>query len=490
MKRSSRAPIRVVTLGLLGAGLVAAAVAALEGPARASSHREAPLVTELPKIDATDFYMFNSYEPGREDHVVLVANYLPLQDAYGGPNYFRLDPDANYEINLDNDGDAMPDVTFRFSFNSQLEDISLPVGDPGMEKDVSVPLSFVGPIDQNDDSANNVVEWFQAGVLMEDASGNKTAHRLIDKNTGDKRFLKPLDNVGKKTIADYEAYADSFVYDVDLPGGFSGRMFVGQRADPFVVNLGETFDLVNLNPLGAPDAKESSLADQNVTSIVLEVPKAFLLADPGEPVLGGWTSAWLPRTRVLQSSPGFDDPEETSGGLVQVSRLGSPLVNEVVIGLKDKNRFNASQPVDDAQFLDYVTHPALPELLEILFGVQAPDEFPRTDLVQIFVTGIPGLTENGGVGEMLRLNTDIAPTRKGSQSNLGVLGNDLAGYPNGRRPGDDVVDISLRAVMGVLLDQSSAPDGQLPYTDQATVDDGDFPAEFPFLETPHAGSPQ
>lgn len=482
-----------MTLALLSPALSLAALAAGGGGTAPtpvpSSHREAPLITELPKVDATDFYMFNSYEPGREDYVILVANYLPLQDGYGGPNYFSLDPQARYEISIDNDGDAKEDLCFRFGFNSFLRDIALPIGPAGNRKTVSIPLSFIGPVDENDNSANNVVEWYQAGVVIEDAGGNVSNHRLINANSGDFRFIKPMDNVGNKTIADYPAYADAHMYDISLPGGLSGRMFVGQRADPFVVNLGEIFDLINLDPLGAPDAKENTLADKNVTSIVLEIPKDFLTAGNG-PVIGAWTSAWLPKQRVLALDPTFEDPELVSGGLRQVSRLGAPLVNEVVIGLKDKNRFNASQPENDAQFLDYVTHPTLPAIIEVLFGVPAPTLFPRNDLVAIFLTGVPGLNVNGSVGEMLRLNTDIAAIPAAQQDRLGVIGGDLAGFPNGRRPGDDVVDIALRSVMGVLLDPADAPGGQLPFTDGAIISATDFPSAFPFLNEPYPGSPQ
>ena len=486
----SNSPIPAALLGLAGTGSIVAGALVLDPPsAQASSHSEAPLVTELRKVDASDFYMFNSYESGREDNVILIANYQPMQDGFGGPNYFRLDPEARYEINIDNDGDALEDITFRFAFNNLLRDIQLPIGPAGSQKMQSVPLSFVGPVDASDSSANNVIEWYSAGVVLEDNGGTQTAHRLIDQATGNMRFIKPLDNVGKKTIADYPTYADAHMYDIALPGGFTGRMFVGQRADPFVVNLGETFDLVNLDPLGPPDAKDNSLAEKNVTSIILEIPKGFLTT-PGQPVLGAWTSSWLPSTRMLQASPDFDEPELTTGRLTQVSRLGSPLVNEVVIGLPDKNRFNNSTPAGDAQFLDYVTHPTLPALLELLFGVQAPTLFPRADLVQVFLTGVPGLNENGSVGEMLRLNTAIPSIPAAQQSSLGVLGGDLAGFPNGRRPGDDVVDIALRAVMGALLPLQDAPAGQLPYTDGAAISASDFPEAFPFVNTPHAGSPQ
>jgi hypothetical protein len=172
-----------------------------------------------------------------------------------------------------------------------------------------------------------------------------------------------------------------------------------------------------------------------------------------------------------------------------VSRLGAPLVNEVVIGLKDKDRFNASKPKDDAQFLNYVTHPTLPALIELLFSVPAPTQFPRTDLIAAFLTGLDGLNKTATPAEMLRLNTAIAPKPAQDQSNLGALGGDLAGFPNGRRPGDDVVDIELRVAMGALLPPASAPAGTLPFTDGAYVDSSFFAVTFPYLKTPIPGSP-
>ncbi len=472
----------------------AAAAALLAAPAAAgeliSSHREAPAITETPKVDGTDFYFFRSYEAGQQDMLVLVANFLPLQDPYGGPNYFTLDPDARYEIHVDNDGDAVEDVTFRFAFDSLLRDVALAIGTPGAEKTVSVPLVNVGSFADNADPDINVLETFTLDVVT--TQGKKqTVLPVLDASTQAAVFDKPLDDIGAKSIPDYAAYAAQFVHDVTLPGGAAGRVFVGQRKDPFVVNLGETFDLVNLNPLGPEDGEGDDLDDANVTSLIVEVPISFLVAE--NPVLGAWSTASLPRTRVLAKNPdkiSFDEPDVQKGKFTQVSRLGSPLVNELVIGLKDKDRFNASHPADDAQFLDYVTHPTLPAILEALFGVTAPTLFPRADLVQAFVTGVPGLNENGGVGEMLRLNTGIAPVAAAMQSRLGVLGGDTAGFPNGRRPGDDVVDIELRVAMGVLLPLADAPDGQLAYTDGASVDASFFGDSFPFLAEPLPGSPQ
>jgi hypothetical protein len=458
-----------------------------------SSHREAPFVTENPKVDATDFYMFTSYEPARSDYVTIVANYLPLQDAYGGPNYFTLDPNARYDIHVDTNGDAIEDLTFRFTFSNRLRDLALQVGPAGAQKTVSVPLKNIGPITSLDNSALNELEAYKLEVLSGPAAAPSSTYTVTNPATGGVWFTKPVDNIGKKSVADYAAYAAAHVYDVAFPGGAAGRMFVGQRKDPFVVNLGEVFDLVNLNPLGAPDAKENTIGDKNVTALILELPKSLFTSLPGaKPVIGGWTTASLPKTTTLNPNPGFANPTShpVNGPYQQVSRLGMPLVNEVVIGLKDKNRFNASAPKDDGQFLDYVTNPTLPELLELLFGVTAPNQFPRNDLVQAFVTGIPGLNDNGGVGEMLRLNLGTPPVGPALQMNLGVLAGDAAGFPNGRRPGDDVVDIELRVAMGVLLDPAVAPSGNLPYADGATVNASMFLPVFPYLQTPLAGSPQ
>ncbi len=466
--------------------LVLAGLAGATLPVLASSHREAPRITETPKVDGTDFYMFRSYEPGRSGFVTLVADYVPLQDPYGGPNYFSLDPEALYEIHVDNNGDAREDVTFQFRFQNLVQDIALAIGPPGQEKNVSVPLINVGPIAAGSTGALNVVEQYTLNVIFGDRRTG-LVRSITNAATGAKTFQKPVDNIGQKSIPDYETYAAAHVYDIRLPGNHLGRMFVGQRKDPFVVNLGETFDLVNTNPLGPVDAEGDDLADANVTSLILEVPIPFLVE--AEPVIGGWTSASLPAPQGLALVDAV--PEAAAQGFVQVSRLGSPLVNEVVIGLKDKDRFNAGEPQRDARFLDYVTNPTVPALLEVLFGVRAPTQFPRTDLVAVFLTGVGGLNQPSQVvpGEMLRLNTAIAPVPKGLQDELGVIAGDNAGYPNGRRPGDDVVDITLRAAMGVLLPTPVAPDGQLTYTDGAFVNDGFFRSSFPYLLTPLPGSP-
>ncbi|HLH56000.1 MAG TPA: DUF4331 domain-containing protein [Verrucomicrobiae bacterium] len=444
--------------------------------APASSHREAPLITATPKLDGADFYMFNSYESGRSNFVTFVADYLPLQDAYGGPNYFRLETNGVYEIEIDNAGDAQEHITFQFQFWETQRHIALPIGPAGNQVTNEIPLVVAGQIFATNNSALNVVENYSVKMI----TGNRrtgVARYLTNAANGSIVFTKPVDNIGNKTLPDYNSYANSYIYTVNLPGcPIPGRLFVGQRKDPFVVNLGETFDLINLsNPLGPVNGTRNSLADKNVTALVLEVP-AVCLTNGASPVIAAWTTA----------------SQFQGTNLVQVSRLGQPLVNEVVIGLKDKDAFNASEPKDDAQFANYVTHPTLPALIELLFGaagVRAPTNFPRTDLVEVFLTGIPGLNQTAATAEMLRLNTTTPPVPATAQNNLGVIAGDVAGFPNGRRPGDDVVDVALRVVMGKLLSTNMAPSGQLPFTDGALVTADMFQSVFPYLNPPLAGSP-
>lgn len=478
--------------------LIVALVAALAIPgtaALASSHREAPYITEMPKADGSDFYMFRSYETGRAGFVTLVANYQPLQAPYGGPNYFSMDPEALYEIHVDSNGDAREDITFQFRFQSNLKDIALNVGG----KSVSIPLIQAGAIAAGNTAALNVTESYSVDVVRGDRRrGARQA--ITNANGGARSFAKPVDNIGNKTIADYATYAAAHVYDVAIPGCTAGRMFVGQRKDPFVVNLGEVFDLINTNPLGPVNGERDLLADANVTSLILEVPVACLTAG-SEPVIGAWTTASVRQARLIRTSPSFDRPAIEGGPWIQVSRLGMPLVNEVVIGIKDKNRFNFSKPENDAQFADYVTNPTLPALIQLLYpSAPAPTNFPRNDLVAAFLTGVTGLNKPATVtpAEMLRLNTSIAPAAQGAQNNLGVIGGDIAGFPNGRRPGDDVTDIALRVVMGVLCTLNNpavfgcvpgdAAAGGAALTDGALVNDTMFDATFPYLRTPLAGS--
>jgi hypothetical protein len=503
--------------------LLAVLTASVAGGALASSHREAPFISTRPSVDGTDFYMFNSYEPGRAGYVTLIANYLPLQDPQGGPNYFLLDDNALYEISVDNTGSGSANLTFQFRFTTTTQGLTVPVG----KKSVPVPLINIGPVSAGNTGAQNVAQSYSLTLVKGDRRTG-TATPITNATTGATTFAKPLDNIGNKSIANYSTYAGTFVYPISIPGctGKQGRVFVGQRQDPFFLDLGGTFDLVNyhypvtqLVPAGMSPRNygTNSLAGFNVTSLALEIP-ASCLTNGSDPVIGAYTTASLRQASVLNPVPQSaksaasvgpvtspTGPELAGGSWSQVSRLGMPLVNELVIGLPDKDRWNTTTPVQDAEFADYVTNPSLPILIQALFGsagVVAPNVYPRTDLEAVFLTGIAGLNQPAKVlapAEELRLNTASAVTAYASQNDLGVIGGDGAGFPNGRRPIDDVVDITLRVAMGVLLkpyDGSSAdPDPasdasrQLGYTDGVQANPANFLTAFPYLNTPIPGSP-
>jgi hypothetical protein len=504
---------------------LAAALIPLMGTA--SSHREAPNITRMPTVDSTDFYVFNSYETGRSGFVTLIADYIPLQDAYGGPNYFAFDPSALYEIHVDNDGDALEDLTFQFRFTNKLgnDNRGIKLGIGGSQ--VAVPLKNVAPVGAGDTAGLNFNESYTLTLVRGDRRrGQASAVRnAVD---GGAVFGKPYDFVGTKTfgsVSGYESYANQFKYDINVPGcNTPGRVFVGQRDEPFAVNLGKVFDLVNLVPVDGTafpggimqSAANDIIADKNITTLALELP-ASCLKGSGNGVIGAWTSASLRQARILNPRPTFSKPEVSGGAWTQVSRLSNPLVNEVVIGLPDKDRFNASEPKDDGQFATYVTNPTLPALLDALFrdavnatlGTSipnlAPSNLPRTELVTAFLTGFQGLNQQSKVtaSEMQRLNTNVPATPAAQQSTFGVAGGDLAGFPNGRRPGDDVVDIALRVVMGRLCHPvpingtdtnlglctpANAPVGTAPFTDGAPVSAQDFDTQFPYLRTPIPGA--
>ena len=537
----------------LGLGVLAAAAACTAGYSVASSHREAPFITTSPKVDGTDFYMFRSYEGiaangtgGRSDYVTLIANYQPLQGPYGGPNYFSMDPNALYEIHIDNNGDAAEDITFQFRFNNKLNNLALPIGTGAAQKMVAIPLIQAGGVANLTDANLNLNESYTVNVVRGDR--RKGAVQAVTKAAGGATFEKPVDYIGVKTLgntAAYAAYAGKHIHSIKIPGcpagKDTGKVFVGQRQEGFAVNLGPIFDLVNAtaaqitNPALINAFAANSIQDSNITSLALEVHKDCLTAGT-DPVIGGWTTASLRQARVLSGKPvsGHQTTEKVGGAWTQVSRLGNPLVNEVVIGLKDKDKFNGSKPSGDGQFLDYVTNPTLPALLGLVLAgdaaALAPTNIPRTDLATVFLTGITGVNKPATVtpSEMLRLNTAIAPVQFADQNRLGVagevlrvgglanLGNakDLAGFPNGRRPKDDVVDIALVAVLGGLCVINGDNDGlklnsipgvagvtsacktsSVPLgATAANVHDGvdqavvPFLASFPYLNTPLAGS--
>ena len=507
--------------------------AAAGGPANASSHREAPGITKMPKVDGTDLYVFRSYEPGRAGFVTFLANYQGLQGPGAGPNYFTLDPDAIYEISIDNVGDAKEHITFQFKISNALVNgtgITLNVGG----KTEAIPLRAVPVVSGHDINVGETESYTLTVIRGDRRSGTRAA--VTNASGGGTTFTKPLDDIGDKTIPQYAAYSNQFIYSINIPGcAAGGKVFVGQRADAFAINLGPSFDSVNYIPVegdsapGAHDGKgfpggitqsranDDIIGKKNVDTFALEVPISCLTGT-GNGVIGAWTTASLPQARLLNPNPTYSTTTQQSGAYVEVSRLGAPLVNELVIGLPDKDEWNASAPSGDAQFLDYVTNPTFPAILDLLFkgpvnatlGTHfttiAPSNFPRKDLVATFLTGIKTLNQLKTVtpSEVLRLNTAVNPTPRANQSTFGVVGDDLAGYPNGRRPGDDATDITLRVAMGRLCypvpingvqtdlglcKPADANTGNVPFTDGAPVHATDVQNLFPYLNQPLRGAP-
>lgn len=473
MFRSSRS-----TLALSAAALLAAA----PGPLLASSHREAPGIAADPAIDATDLYAFVS--PDRTNTVTLIANYVPLEAPYGGPNFFAFAdwPAAQYEIHVDNNGDAVEDLTFLFQFRSETAN----------EKTF---LYNTGPITVDKNGGKkpyaglNVYQYYRLYLVRgPQKTGEKQALLL-----GEYLPVAP-NNVGPKSIPDYAPLAAAAVREVKE----GVRVFAGPRDDPFFINLGRTFDLLNVDPVlpGGRDEDAGKAPDHlrnfNVHSIALQVPIPLLMGAGGKaattawpvPVddpsamIGVWTTA--SRAKTWSLSPG---KREASGDFVQVSRLGMPLVNEVVIPRGQKDLFNSSAPKDDGQFLSHVTTPELAGVLNALFKVKVPAN-PRNDLVQVFLKGVPKLTEKGVPCEYLRLNMAVPPSAEPNR--LGLLAGQQDGFPNGRRLGDDVVDIALRVVAGALDPKFNvAPNNQLG--DTVVKNDKPFLASFPYLAPPTDG---
>lgn len=489
---------------MLALTITSALVSTASLPVLASSHREAPFIAGQQKVDGTDLYLFRSYEPGRSAYVTVMANYIPLQDPAGGPFFNQYDPNALYEIHFDNVGDGKEHITFQFRFTNTSKKTALTVGG----KSVLIPLINSGLIAGVNPAALNVRESYTIDIVRGDRrTGTRT--RLTNATGGASTFDKPVDNIGEKSFGGangYETYANQHIYDVVIPGCSNGRVFVGQRKEPFYIAVGKIFDLINLNPLGPEvNGNANNLEGKSVSSIAMELPIGCLVAG-SDPVIGAYTTSSVRQGRLAYPVPasGLNNAVKEGGGWTQVSRLGMPLVNEVIVGMDDKDRFNASKPKDDAQFANYVTNPVLPALIETLFpAAKAPTNFPRTDLVTAFLKGISGVNQpvNVVASEMLRLNTSIAATPAATQNPLGVLAGDTAGFPNGRRPADDIVDLSLRVAMGALCiatgetdtlkvgcKPSDAPAGALLFTDGVRKDASAFKTGFPYFNTPLPGN--
>ena len=484
--------------------LAGAALTLMSASSMASSHREAPFLTGAPKVDGTDLYLFRSYTPGREGFVTVIADYMPFQDPQGGPNFYQFDQNALYEIHFDTNGDAREDVTFQFRFKNTSKKTALNING----RQTLIPLINSDVIKTVNDSALNVRETYTIDMVKGERRGSIGTR--LDNPAGGKDFDKPVDNIGDKSFGGatgYETYANKHIYDVALPGcDVKARVFVGQRKEPFFIAVGKIFDLINLDPLGAETGgNANNLEGKNISSIAMELPIACI-ANNGDPVIGAWTTASVRQGRLINPNPGtgLNNASKEGGAWAQVSRVGMPLVNEVIIGMDDKDKFNTSKPRNDDQFLGYVTNPALPAFIEKLYpSAKAPTNFPRSDLVTVFLKGLPGKNQPKNVmpSEMLRLNTDTAPTPLGLQNPLGVAAGDAAGFPNGRRPGDDVVDVSLRVAMGALCaltgtsdalgvgcKPGDAPAGGLKFTDGVRKTSSDFKAAFPYLNTPLPGN--
>ncbi|WFE38531.1 DUF4331 domain-containing protein [Micromonospora sp. WMMD998] len=455
-----------------------------------SSHREAPEIAKDPVADSSDLYAFVS--PSRPDTVTLIANYVPVQLPSGGPNFFEFGDDVRYEIHVDNDGDGYPDVTYRFEFTTEITN-------------QNSFLYNTGPIDSLDSKNWNRRQFYK---LTRVADGRE--HVLANK------LPCPPCNVGPLSIPNYQNLVRQATFKLST----GEKVFAGQRADGFFVDLGAVFDLGTLRPfqqlhvagkkLFKTEGEPVNALDRlNVHSIAVQVPLSkvrrrasrYGYADRAS-TIGVWTSASRQQVRVLGDRVSADT---ATGPFVQVSRLGNPLFNEVIVPMSKKDLWNTLPPSDDKRFAGFVERPELAALLPALYpgvfgNLDALNKAkkPRADLVAILLTGLPAGLINGFANttgdtqaDMLRLNTAIRPSAKPDR--FGVLGGDLAGFPNGRRIGDDVVTIALRAIAGLtvpLVDKTFKPDAAAaavtPGLDATDVT-APFLADFPFLGTPYDG---
>jgi Domain of unknown function (DUF4331) len=446
-----------------------------------SSHREAPEISKDPVADSTDVYAFVS--PDKPGTVTLIANYIPLQGPAGGPNFYEFGDDVLYEIHIDNNGDGRADISYQFRFSTTV-------------RDPDTFLYNVGPIESLNSPNWNRVQTYSVSV-----NGSSLGSGLAC----------PPCNIGPLSTPDYAGLAGAAVHS--LGGGIS--VFAGQRAEAFYVDLGAIFDLGDLRPFenlhaqyglnafSGPAAGVNATNHLNVHSIAIQVPISAVTIK-GHPTIGVWTTASRQRVTLWDADRGEN---VNSGPFRQVSRLGNPLINEVVIALGDKDRWNSLPPSDDKQFAHYVTQPGLAALLPALYPGVFPNLAklvasgkPRADLEAILLTGIPaglipGFTNLTGtvLADMLRLNTSIAPTPADKQSIYGLVGGDAGGFPNGRRVTDDVVAIELRAIAGAvykLVDKTFTPDAAADkLTDGLTPASVSAPllGQFPYLGVPYSG---
>jgi len=457
---------RSTALGAATAAALAAGSLAVTG-VLGSSHREAPKILADPTADNTDVYAFTAADAPHS--LTVVANWIPLEDPAGGPYFGKLDPRARYYVKIDNTGDGREDVAYRWKFRSRFRN----------------PESFLDSaptVDSVDDPDINFVQTYD---LYKESY--KHGKRVKTRKLADDLPVAPA-NTGPKTVPDYDKVAAGAVHS--LPGG--GKTFVGPADDPFFVDLGTIFDGINLDKPGRPNiglgnqgGGKDDVAGYNTHAFVLQVPESAVTRDraavadqkAGNAVVGVWATTERRRVSVLRRG-------RRHGGWAQVSRLGNPLINEVVIPIGRKDKFNRTSPADDAKnFGRYVLNPEPARLLNALFGLGVK-ETERTDIVQALLTGVPGLTQIGShpaAADTLKLNLGVPPA--GRPNRFGVLAGDLAGFPNGRRLADDVTDIELRVIAGALLD----PKGAAPLGDGVDRNDQPFRSAFPYVAPPRDG---
>jgi hypothetical protein len=459
-------------LGLVAAAAVVGLMLGNDaGSGEASSHREAPMISADPLADNTDVYAFRS--PDQPNTVTLISNWIPLEEPAGGPNFHKFGdaPEYVYDLRIDNNGDAVEDITYEFRFKTQVQN-------------KNTFLYATGPITSLNDPDFNIRQSYS--ITRIDRSGS----RVLASNVP-----TPPVNIGPTSTPNYEALATAAIRDL----GNERKVFAGQRDDPFFVDLGSIFDLATVRSLpGNAGGGVDGVGGFNTHTIALQVPISDLArsqcnvndAADMDCVVGVWSTTKQSRINILKD----DGSAPLSVGQVQTSRLGMPLVNEVVIPLGKKDRFNASHPRNDGQFLTHVVNPELAGALNALYGVGAPTS-NRLDLVAVFLTGIPGLNQPTNVrgSEMIRLNVAVPPS--GSPNRFGVLAGDNAGFPNGRRLADDVTDIELRAVCGltyqIFVDPSFTPNAVCSQlgdgVDANDIGGGTFLSSFPYVQTPHQG---
>jgi hypothetical protein len=460
----------VIALGLAVGALFLALFARGTGPqaAQAASHREAPLIALDPTADITDFFMFRDYAPGEQDKVVLIMDVIPGEEPSSGPNYWNFDPNVLYKFSVDNDGDGKADdVELEFRFKTE------PVR--GVARQFTLPFSYVGgagglpPVTALDGPGSE-------GLGLRQRYSVTLVHGHHRTNVANGLIAVPS-NVGPRTMPDYTSLAAQGTYDL----GNGIKVFAGQREDPFYIDLGGVFDTLNLRrvpPIENPaeDANDAMnpfgtdmLSGFNVHSIAIELPASMLTGDTGATTIGGYAST---------SRPHVDVDGDGHGGFRQVQRLANPLVNEAIIGTVDKDRWNSLEPDQESRFEDYYLNPRLALALELVFGVPAA-KTNRTDLRDLLLKYQPS---DRRLSELLRLNLLVPPTPFADQKRMTVLADtpDPAGWPNGRRPKDDVTDIAIRVVGGPNYIAARASDG-------VNTDDAALSGSFPFLATPFDG---